>query len=156
MVWLAVSPRGISNPYFLPVSHGSVDGNTYLTILKKALLPFITTAYPDGDFVFWRDLASCHYAKSVREFLVERGIRSVEKEDNPPNCPQLRPIENFWAIWKSRVYADGWEAKNVKQLKMRMKRKLKEIDVETVQRMMEGVQRKLRKAKDTGVRSVLS
>lgn len=155
MVWVAVSPRGISTPFFLPVSHRALTADTYKAILSKHLLPFIRRLYPDGDYVFWPDLASCHYATSVREFLAEENIPFVEKTDNPPNCPQLRPIENFWAMWKSRVYANGWEAQTVQQLTARMKRKLKEVDMDAVQRMMEGVRRKLRKAKDSGVRSVL-
>ena len=80
----------------------------------------------------------------------------MKKEENSPNCPQLRPIENFWAIWKQKVYEGGYEAKNLNQLKNRMKKKLKEIDQDVVQRTVMGVQTKIRKAKDNGINSVLT
>ncbi len=31
---------------------------------------------------------------------------------NPPKCPQVRPIENFWAILKMKVYENDRKARN--------------------------------------------
>jgi hypothetical protein len=36
---------------------------------------------------------------------------------NPANVPEARPIEDFWAHLKRNVYMDGWQAKNLNQLK---------------------------------------
>ena len=125
-------------------------------MLAKYLLRFIKKYHSNANFVFWPDLTSSHYSKNVINFLTSKDILTVKKEENPPNCPQLRPIENFWAIWKQKVYEGGWEAKNLNQLENRMKKKLKEIDQDVVQRMVMGVRTKIRKAKDNRINSVLT
>ena len=28
----------------------------------------------------------------------------------PPNAPQIRPIENYWGIFKMKVYEGNWTA----------------------------------------------
>ena len=52
----------------------------------------------DDDFVFRSDLESSHNAKSVLGYLMNKKVEIVTKEDNPPNLPECRPIENFWSI----------------------------------------------------------
>ena len=39
-----------------------------------------------------------------------------ERDDNPSNIPQLRPIEKFWAHLKSKVSGNDWEADNQQHL----------------------------------------
>ena len=43
--------------------------------------------YRDKKYIFWPDLATSHYAKSVVNFLNENDINYVLKEDNPANVP---------------------------------------------------------------------
>ena len=58
LVWLAISSRGISTPYFVP-SGLAVKQNVYLKeCIIKRLMPFIKKYHPEGNFVFWYDLAS--------------------------------------------------------------------------------------------------
>ena len=59
-------------------------------------MPFIQEHHSKDNFVFWPDLASAHYAKSVLDYLSANNIQIVPKKDNPPNLPECRPIENFW------------------------------------------------------------
>jgi hypothetical protein len=59
--------------------------------LKK----FIKKYHKDGNIVFWPDLASAHYARLTTAFLEKNNIPYIQKENNPPNVPQLRPIEDF-------------------------------------------------------------
>jgi transposase len=47
----------------------------------------------------------------------ENDIEFVDRQFNPQNCPQARPIETLWAILKNMVYDQGWEAKNIDHLK---------------------------------------
>ena len=39
----------------------------------------------------------------------------------PPNAPQIRPIENYWGILKMKVYEGNWSAKNRALLVWRIK-----------------------------------
>jgi hypothetical protein len=44
------------------------------------------------------DMASAHYKKDVTEWLADQSIEFVEKDQNAPNVPQARPIENLGAL----------------------------------------------------------
>ena len=121
MMWIAISPRGISRPYFVP-SAVAVNKEIYMKeCIQKKLYPFLQEKYPDSDYIFWPDLASSHTAKTTVGLLQELDINFVSKEDNPPCVPQLRPIENFFGILKQQVYKNGWEAQSHDQLKGRIK-----------------------------------
>jgi hypothetical protein len=61
-------------------------------------------------------LATSHYANSTQAEYSRLKIKVVPKELNPPNLPQVRPIENFWGILKRRVYLNGWTAESDKDL----------------------------------------
>ena len=101
---MAISEEGHSKPLFVP-SRGNVNGNVYRSeCIMRRLVPFLQQYHEDGDYVFWPDLASSHYAKDTVALLRDQNINFVRKQDNPPNLPQLRPIEKFWGILKSKVY----------------------------------------------------
>ena len=88
--------------------------------LQRRLIPFIKKYHQEDEFIFWPDLASSHYAETVCDFMIESKINFVEKYENPANLPECRPIEQFWAILKQKVYNGNWKAKNVDQLKNRI------------------------------------
>ena len=67
-------------------------------------------------------------------------INYVKKVDNPPNCPELRAIEDFWGILKGKVYKGNWQAENLDQLKKRIKLCLRKIDIELVQKLARSTQ----------------
>jgi hypothetical protein len=46
------------------------------------------------------------------EIPCNNGIAFVEKFENPPNAPQIRPIENYWGILKMKVYEGSWRSFN--------------------------------------------
>ena len=95
LVWLGFSDKGLSKPYFVP-SGLAVNQHVYLNeIIKKKLMPFIAKHHSDSQYLFWPDLASSHYPKSVIGYLREKNVQFVENSDNPPNMPEIRPIENF-------------------------------------------------------------
>lgn len=151
LVWLAISERGISAPLILSSKSVSINQNVYLNdCLKKRLLPFIQDKHSDGNYLFWPDLASAHYAGSCVSWM-EDNINFVAKNMNPPNVPQARPIENFWGDLTQKVYEGGWEAKNKNQLIRRIRKTLKEYDMNDLQNHMKGIKTKLRKIADNGV-----
>lgn len=86
---------------------------------------------------------------------MQHGINFVPKEDNPPNVPQARPIEDFLAFLSRKVYDNGWEAQNEQQLRARILRKIREVDMNAVQRKMRQILPTLRTIEDNGPLSVM-
>ena len=96
-----------------------------LGILRRLAQFLQLQNHEDGDYVFWSDLASSHYAPSFMTkasifsgaFIRDKGINFFRKENNPLNVQKLRPIEKYCGILKSKVYNGGWTAKIEQQLK---------------------------------------
>ena len=121
------------------------------TMIKGPLLTFLNKYYPNGNYIFWPILASAHYARSTQQLLGELSIPFVPKNQNPPNAPQSRPIERFWAHLKYRVYEGGWKADNPEQLKSRIIEKLETFSDAYYCNLMSKVKSKVRKADDKGL-----
>ena len=68
--------------------------------------------------------------------------------------PQPRPIEVIWTILERKIYENNWEANNIDRLARRIKQKIKELDQQMLQDMMEGVRRKLRAIWRDGLYSI--
>ena len=68
------------------------------------MLSFICEHHPDSNYIFWPDLADCHYSKQTVALLNEN-VNIVPKEINPPNVPQASPIENLWVCLAQKVNA---------------------------------------------------
>ncbi|CAF2200473.1 unnamed protein product [Rotaria magnacalcarata] len=94
--------------------------------------------FHNGNYLFWPDLASAHYSKSLQERSNEKSVPFVIREDNPPNVPQARPIETVWTLLERKVYENNWEAKNLDVLARIIKKKSKELDQKMLQDMIDG------------------
>ena len=71
-VWVAISNRGISKQLFQPSKSEAVDSGIYINeCLEKRLLPFILEHQPDSNYIFWPDLAGCHYSKQALAWMNE-------------------------------------------------------------------------------------
>ena len=89
--------------------------------------------------------------QQVCEALQEHNRRDGSKASNPPNVPQLRPVERFLGSPKQAVYAGSWEASNIDQPKKRDHLKVKNIDVGLLRNAFLGLMTKVRHATDNGV-----
>lgn len=150
LVWAAISERGISRPYVGRVRGEAVNADIYTQRCLPNLVNFINDHHLGDDIMFWPDLASCHYARITRDWLVTNNIPFVPQNDNPPNIPQARPIETFWSLLSRKVYDNGWEAADEQALRRRIYQKIREIDINSVQNLMRQVRRKLRAIEDNG------
>lgn len=149
LLWLAISENGVSEPVFFKGGL-AVNAQVYNDKCLPALRKFIEKYHQEEKIIFWPDLASSHYAKRTIENLKNNKIDFVPKEMNPPNVPQLRPIETFWANLKRKVYENGYRAKNVDSLILKIKKVLKTINTEGIQRSMRELPKKIRKANRDG------
>ena len=151
LVWLAFSEHGMSKPFFVP-SGLAVNQHIYLNnCIKERLMPFINEHHSDGQYLFWPDLASSHYAKTVIKYLREEKVHFVERNDNPPNLPECRPIENFWSILKGHVYKNNWQAENLIKLRARIESCLKKVDLELILRLAQSVPRRVNNVRNNGL-----
>jgi hypothetical protein len=145
MLYIAISKEGISKPFFCP-SGLAVNKEVYInSCLKKVLLPFIREKHSEKPIIFWPDKASSHYARDSIRFLIAKSVPFVPKIRNPTNVPQIRPIEDLFGFLATEVYKGGWSAKDLPQLKRRIKKCLNEIDLNIVHTMCSKISTFLRK-----------
>ena len=155
LVWIAISPRGVTTPVICP-SRGNIDGDFYREkCLKQVLLPFLASRYPTGGYIFWPDLATAHYARATVDMLAEAEVPVVARDMNPPNAPQLRPIEDFWGMLKQEVYSGDWTASSDRMLRARIKSCVRQIDASVPRKMMEGLAKRVRLAERLGVENLI-
>ena len=83
--------------------------------------------------------------------MMDNKIEFVEKYENQANLPECRPIENFWSIIKSRVYKDGWKAKNSKVLEARIVNCIKKVQESELAALFETLLPNLRRVGRKGV-----
>ena len=95
--------------------------------------------------LFWPDLATCHYGKSAKEFYNENGVNIVPKNHNPPNCPELRPVETYWAHIKKKLKNMRCEAPDINIFKRKWNIAANSITEEDVRNLMKHVNTKVRK-----------
>lgn len=151
LVWVAIGPKGLSH-LLIRKSGFAVNAKTYLTeCVRRRLIPYIRANYQDGEYVFWPDQASAHYARIVTDALHDENIDFVEKKDNPANVPEIRPIEDFWAFLKSQVYAKAWRAKKLEQLINRIRYCVKKIDQSVVRRLAQDTQKRIDDMRRNGI-----
>ncbi len=70
----------------------NVTAPVYQEILEHFMLPSADQLFKDADFIFQRDLAPAHTAKSTKSWLNDHGVGVL---DWPANSPDLNPIENL-------------------------------------------------------------
>lgn len=141
LLWQAICSCGKRSRSF--VTTGTVNGEIYKKeCLQKRLLPFLRSH--SSQPLFWPDLASCHYSKAVVEWYKHNDVAVVPKECNPPNCPELRPIEEYWAIMKGILKKGGGEVKSAAELQNKWKWACKRYPDSAVQDLMSRIRRKAR------------
>ena len=95
------------------------------------------------------------FGQFFQDFLTQNDIYFVPRDHNPPNSPQIRPIENFFGILKQHVYAGNWSAKSREGLIRRIKKCVAEIDMTMVIKMFQNLKPKIIQANINGLDSLL-
>lgn len=97
MFWGCFSIHG---PGPLMTVEGMMDSLKYIDVLDTQLIPAMQQWYPENNGVFQEDLAPCHSSKISKTFKQENEINVLPW---PGNSPDLNPIENLWAIIKTKL-----------------------------------------------------
>jgi hypothetical protein len=112
------SESGISEPVYLKAGL-AVNKEVYIsnTSVYQYFINLSKKHHKNKKIVIWPDLASAHYAKDTLVRLKELKIECVPQEENPPNVPQIRPIENFGTNLKRKLDSKNYRPKDQKELK---------------------------------------
>lgn len=154
MMWLAISENGISEPVFFE-GISSINTEIYVKKCLPKLKTYIDTYHFNDEVLFWPDLASCHTSKTTKLELEFLDIKFLPIENNPPNCPQIRPIEKLWAYLKRHVYGYGNEYKSLGQLISRIRYLLNTLDFSRFQTAMKQLPKKIRKSQREGLNKTI-
>ncbi len=73
---------------------------------------------------------------------------------NPPNVPQLKPIEYFFGILRLKVFKNGFKRKSTDELKNKIASDIRKLPNEFYHNLMNGVAMKVRKASRQGLDSM--
>jgi len=69
----------------------------------------------------------------------------VPKEANPPNCPELRPIERYWVLVKRKLKETKSGAKDIIHFRDKWKVAANKVPEATIKALMAGMSEKLTK-----------
>lgn len=140
MVWQAICTCGERSQSF--ITSGTINSQIYIEeCLKKRLLPFINS-HSISTF-FWPDLASCHYSKATMEWYETNNVNVVPKDVNPPNVPELRPIERYWALCKRNLKESKKRAENIENFRRLWQTGSRKVTNETIKSLMLGIPKKI-------------
>ena len=78
-------------------------------------------------------------------------------EKNPPNAPQIRPIENYRDIRKMKVYEGNWTAKTRDHLirRIKIKQKDQEINQDILIKIFENLKGRVHVANQNGLQFLM-
>lgn len=142
LVWQAICTCGMRSDVF--ITSLNLNQDIYMKeCLEKRVLPMIRKH--GGRAWFWPDLASCHYSKKVMDWYEQHRVDIVPKKLNPPNCPELRPIERYWAIMKRWLKRTKGCIQTTNQLRLKWRLQEKNVPKEVVRNLMSGLNGKVRK-----------
>lgn len=140
LVWQAICTCGKRSSIF--IAQGSINSEIYIEeCLEKRLLPFLRQHHVST--IFWPDLASCHYSNATKKWYEAHGVVFVPKEANPPNCPELRPIERYWALVKKELKKTKQSSRTVQDFRRKWKTASEKVEETTIIRLMEGIPNKI-------------
>lgn len=153
LVWQALDQFGnVSDPY---VHEGCMNSQVYLQkCVIDRLIPFIKKYHKIENVIFWPDLATIHYAKTVKE-EIEKNVTLVLKDENPPNVPHLRPIEKFWAQCKKKYSKLRDKVDTLKKFRFRWEKVSNEVANSSGKALMADVKKKIKYEMDNGLKSSL-
>jgi hypothetical protein len=138
-VWGAFCYKGVSK---LIRYSEALESRSYVAFFTEELLRSFR-ALGGRDFTFQQDNASYHASAETMAFFTRRGIDVMGW---PARSPDLNPIENLWGIITSRVYfREGRRVffNSIKSLWEAIEREWKALTLETLQNLVNSMQRRM-------------
>ena len=147
LIWQAICSCGLRSRPF--VTSGTLNSDLYTKeCLEKRLLSFIKRH--KQNIKFWPDLASSHYSRKTMNWYRNNHVDVIPKSHNPPNCPEFRPVEKYWAIVKQKMKKVRAVIKSETAMLNQWNIYSGKVSDETVHIMMGGIKKKVRRFLRTG------
>lgn len=141
MIWQGICSCVMKSNAF--VTSSTLNHLFYINeYLQNRVFPIIRSHH--SPVKFWTDLASCHYAGLTKGWYEGKNVDAIPVEHNPPNSPQLRPIEHYWAIVKRKLKKDCRAATDIKSMQIKWNKYAGTVTPSLVRKLMGGVKRKVR------------
>ncbi len=91
------------------------------------------------------DNAPSHAASFTNDYLSQKGIQGKKLMKWPPQSPDLNPIENYWAVLKSILYANGKQYSNNNELWAAVLASFRKIERGLAEKLIKSVDNRLAK-----------
>lgn len=141
MIRQGICSCGMKSKVF--VTSSTMNSEFYIKeCLQKQILPMIRSH--TVLVKFWPDLASCHYSNAAKNWFLTNNVDCIAKIFKPPNCPEIRPIEIYWAIMKRKLLKSNGGSYSVEDMRRKWNRNAATVSIELVQRLMGPIKRKTR------------
>lgn len=118
---------------------GRMTSADYTELLEINLLPF-GEELGGPRWVFQQDNAPIHDSEYTHQWMQGEGIQVLPW---PACSPDLNPIENIWGMLVRKVYQGGRQFDTVKQLEAAIYRAWADLDVQYMQKLIDGMRRRL-------------
>lgn len=137
-MWACISYHGVGKIYTF---RENLTGDLYRTILRKAMLPSARTLFPKrmaSTWGFQQDRDPKHTSKICQKFLNDKTVRVLW---NPPQSPDLNPIENLWTPFKDKIAEKN--PKNLDQLEKAIHTVWPTLEIPLLRSLIQSMPRRL-------------
>lgn len=135
-VWAWISRRGRG---VCVVLEERLTAIVYRRVLEEALLPSVQPIFGENVY-FQHDNSPVHRARTVQNFIEERGINVLPWASKSPD---INPIENVWGQMVKTIYQEGFRPRNSQELRQRIIEAWQQITPEYTDRLVSSIPRRL-------------
>ena len=140
MIWTSFSSLGTGEIYFLKPGQ-RMTAILFTEVVLSHLIPTMKKLKVSS---FIQDNATCHTAKKSRDIL-KKNIKTVYL---PPSSPDLNPIENAFAILKSKI--ENEDIKTLPKLRTAIRKIWKSMNKKHLSNLARSMPKRLRRVLELG------
>ena len=144
LFWAAIYKSHLVGPF--RVNDGvKMDSTYYCQLLKDKLLPFLRSLSTSErrQVVFMQDNAPSHASNLTKRFLDENNLSGSSLMVWPPSSPDLNPIENYWSVFKQKLYIGGKQYRNNDELWAAICETFAKMDRSLIEKLINSMDKRL-------------